>query len=322
MSTYKSAQLDPRTIPAAAEANEKVFGLGKVFGIEVTVPALAAWCALGNIDPQHSEGRPDRAAIEVAAGLYENCHLPPEGAVLVTIRPDLDVVGAMAIFAIRREPWGEDLLLSDDGGILERIIAIAEADRFAKGGWPGKKALPTRENPRLEESALAESSKPLAAIAAAVADFKIPLDQRVEWMIDWLKDGAEPDGYRNRVEKERTEMILALESGQIQVTEAANGKIAVVVSTHRSGTTIGYPVAPVVVALNPEFSFQGGPKHPKFTVCQFESGYVDLKAVVDELNALESGWSGSPTIIGSPQGAASSLTIEEVVKVVEKHLLK
>ncbi len=162
MATYRFATLDPRNVPAATETNEKVFsrdcgiclhssgqldgetcrycgGTGRVslpvLGIEVTVPALAARCSLGNIDPQHSGGDTSRAAIEDAM----RCELPPE-------------------------------------------------------------------------------------------------------------------------------------------------------------------------------------PHAKFTVCQFTTGYCDLKAVVGELATLEPGWGGSPTIIGSPQGQGSSLSVEEVAEVVARYL--
>ena len=75
MATYNFAILDPRSIPAANEANEKIFtadcGTGKisvpVLGIEVTVRALAARCSLGNIDPQHDDSGSTLSAVEAAA---------------------------------------------------------------------------------------------------------------------------------------------------------------------------------------------------------------------------------------------------------------
>jgi len=65
---YKFAILDPRPIPAAIEANDKVFASGPVYGVEVTVPALAKRCTF-NLDPQHTGGDASRAAIEYAVGL-------------------------------------------------------------------------------------------------------------------------------------------------------------------------------------------------------------------------------------------------------------
>jgi len=304
---YGFLTLDPR--PAGKERNEEIFRTVRVYGIEVTVPALAERC-VANLDPQHTGGDANRAAIEEAL----TAELPPAGIVLATIRADLDSVGAMAIFSLRLR--GENLEPAK-----ERICLVAESDKFARGGWPGRRALPTRDNPWPEQVS-AESSRPLAAIAAAVSDFRVPLEERVALMERWLLTGEEPAEYREKVERERAEMISALESGVIKVREAAGGRIAVVESIHRAATSVGYCIAPVVVALNPEFRFQGGEPIRKFTVCQFEAGYVDLKSVFAELSELEPGWGGSPTIGGSPQGVNSRLAINQVVEVVERHLIR
>jgi hypothetical protein len=47
-------------------------------------------------------------------------------------------------------------------------------------------------------------------------------------------------------------------------------------------------------------------------------GYIDLKAVAQELSQLEQGWGGSPTIIGSPQGKSSTLSREQIFEIVRK----
>lgn len=306
---FTCALLDPRSIPAAAEANAMVLG-PNTFGIEVTIAALAAQCGLGNLDPQHSGQNVDQAAIEAALTV----ELPIDGSVLVTVRADLDSVGTMAILAIRARDG------QFSAGAVARIIKVANADKFARGGWVGPKPLPTPENPWPEQNAGASDTRDLAAIAAAVADFKVGINERVTMMEQWLMTGEEPAAYREQVEKERRDMITALESGAI--THRTEGKIAIVVSTHRSATMVGYSLAPIVVALNPEFSFQGGPKHAKFTVSQYEAGYLDLKAAFGELSRVEAGWGGSPTVGGSPQGVNSTLTMDQVVDVVSKHLIK
>jgi|WetSurMetagenome_2_1015567.scaffolds.fasta_scaffold65945_2 hypothetical protein len=304
---YQFTTLDPRNIPAATEANDKVF-VNPVYGIEVTVPALAKRCAF-NLDPQHTGGDANRAAIEDAL----TTELPSEGSTLATVRADLDAIGTMAIFNLRAK--GESL-----ESAMDRINMVATADKFARGGYSGPKPLPTRSNPWDESSATAESSRPLAAIAAAIMDFKIPMSDRVSTMEQWLLTGDEPAQYRTQVEKERLDMITAMETGQIKFETRSDGRIAVVESTHRAATSVGYSLAPVVVALNP--SFKQGPSEPykKFTICQFAGGFADIKSALAELNELEAGWGGSPTIGGSPQGVSSKLTIDEVVAIVEKHL--
>jgi hypothetical protein len=133
-------------------------------------------------------------------------------------------------------------------------------------------------------------------------------------MTRWIISGEEPEGYRTRVECERAEIARAISDGTIKAISL--GMVAIVESPHRAAMEIGYRLAPVVVALNPEFRFQGGEPHRKFTVGQYAPGMVDLKKVQQELNRIEPGWGGSPTIIGSPQGNSSSLTIEEVARTV------
>lgn len=64
--------------------------------------------------------------------------------------------------------------------------------------------------------------------------------------------------------------------------------------------------------------------HIKYTVCQFQAGYVDLKSVISDLNAIEQSggtWGGSPTIAGSPQGISSTIDLSMIIQIVKKHLL-
>ncbi|MFA5001300.1 MAG: hypothetical protein WC531_03745 [Candidatus Paceibacterota bacterium] len=323
---YKFAVLDPRGTPSGQKANEEVF-IDPVFGIEVTVPELAARCVGGNLDPQHTGGDTSRAAIEDA--LTEP--LPVKGTTLATIRPDLDSVGAMAILLMRRwdersrdydAPYpGEGAMLNALSSMLKRVRLIATTDKFARGGYTGPKPLPTKDNPWDESSATAaESSRQLAALAAAVTDFNVPLVDRVSTMERWLRTGNEPAQYRTQVEMERLDMITALETGQIKYETRAGARIAVVESTHRAATSVGYFLAPVVVAFNPSFKQGLGEPYKKFTICQFADGFADIKSALSELATLEAGWGGSPTIGGSPQGVSSRLTIDKVVEVVAKHL--
>ncbi len=306
---FSFATLDPRPIPAATEANDTVFQnpVG-VLGIEVTVPKLAERCTLGNIDPQHSEQK-DQAAIEAAL----TATLPPTEATLATVRADVDSIGAMALLALR----GNNASLEENAGFQGRIQQIAESDRFARGGWPGKRPLPTTENPWPDTNIA-----PLAGIAAGISDFKLPLEQRVGMMITWLETGQEPEEYRKRAESERMDMIRALESGEIQVSTTEDGKVAQVNSKHRAAMSVGYSQAPIVIAENPKFPGQDGSTYKKFTVAQFEAGNVDMGATLKELNEREDGWGGSANLIGSPQGVSSQLSAEEVTRIVIQHTLQ
>ena len=352
--TFKFAVLDPRNLPAAQTANDAIFAAGPVFGIEVTVPSLAARC-IGNLDPQHSDGDATKAAIEVAL----TCELPPEGATLATVRADLGSVGAMAVLSLlgkyRRfkaenpvppgfDPEKAALAEMGTGSPLDGVVGsdwqevtfgkyskitdwfwrrlrqVSDADKFARGEW-SPKPLPTADNlwPFEAEGAV-DSTKDLAAIGAAVSDFKVSLAERVATMEKWLLTGEEPAKYREAVEQERAELVRALADGTIKVSVVAEGKIAVVESTHRAATAVGYAHAPVVIALNPAFRLGAGEPHRKFTVCAYAPRHADIRSALAELAQLEAGWGGSPTIGGSPQGVSSTLTVEQVVEVVARHL--
>ena len=328
--------LDPRKTEEASKANQSVFVPLRrpVRGIEVTIPELAAQCDW-NIDPQHSDNNSDLAAIEVACtttaatckncgnaihpnindgGRYKCTYCSYESIYtesLATIRPDLDSVGAMAVLTMRLN----QIEFSEQ--TRERIKLVADSDKFVKGEWQAQ-PLPTTENPWNDKNASAESSHKLATIAAYVADHTKTLDDRVKTMIMWLVDGFEPATHRERVEIERQNLIHALQSGKIKYVKKDN--VAVVETDHRAATMIGYSLAPIVIAKNPKFSFNGSEPIVKYTICQYKDGYVNLKAVFSELSEIETGWGGSPTIGGSPQGISSQLKINDIFEVVKKHL--
>jgi hypothetical protein len=290
--------------------NDEVLG-ERTLGIEVTVPEFAARCGLGNIDPQHIGGDATRAAIEECLTVA----LPPEDAILVTVRSDLDALGGMAVLTIR----AKGLELSPEA--LDRVRLIAEADKFAYGEWSGPRPLPKWDIDDYASALVDDLHSKLAAIGGAIVDYKLPVAERVALAERWILTGEEPTEYRRKYHEERKQIADAIAAGKIQVSTAADGKIAVVVSENRAGTSIGYCIAPIVVLLNPQFRFEGSEPHRKFTVCQFKEGYVDLRAVVSELNEREPGWGGSPTIIGSPQGSGSQLNMTDVLSVVIRHLL-
>lgn len=288
--SYEVALLDPR--PNAD--NSKVFEGKKVYGIEVTIPALAEKCELGNLDPQHTGGDPNRAAIEDAV-LVE---LPPDDALLVTVRPDPDSLGSMAIFNIRHK----NPQLKPE--TIEKVHKVAEADTFSKGAWPGKREIPSEENP------WPEGQSELAPVGALSMDFKVPIKSRVEKIQQWLEGDVIPQEYLERIEIERKDIVKAIESGGIKIEER-NG-IAMVESAHRSGIDMGYRNAPIVIARNPKFQFAGGEPHVKYTVAQYTLGYADLKAALEELKTREAGF-------GSPQGISSQLSMEDVFEILNKY---
>lgn len=123
--SYKFALLDPRRGPQAEAANDRVFDAGPVYGVEVTVPALAERC-VENFDPQHTGGDVSTAAIEVALV----CELPPAGVTLATVRPDLDAFGTMAVLAMRAD--GVELV----GDVRDRTGRSPRRTRPSRSGVP------------------------------------------------------------------------------------------------------------------------------------------------------------------------------------------
>lgn len=286
----------------------------RVYGVEATRPDTIARAELGNLDPQHMDKSVGRAAVDAALELEQD-RIPPEEAVLVTDRPDLDSVATMAVLDARSR--GEEGIF-ENPDVAGRIRQIAESDRFSRGQWPGQRELPSRENSWPENT-----TRPLAAIGSKVADFNAPMDEKVAAARAWLLTGEEPEGYRQQAEAERMDIVEALENGDITIEEREG--IAMVTSVHRAGTTLGYYRAPIVVARNPEFRFQGGEPHTKVTIAQYEAGYVDIPGVLEELNTLDSAvdenrrWGGSTAIGGSPQGISTGLSSELIAEVVNRH---
>lgn len=308
---YQYGLIDPRSTPEAKTANDKLFeNPNGILGIEVTIPQYAEKCNLGNIDPQHTNNNADLAAIELA----QTCDVPPDKATMVTIRADLDAFGSMVLLKYRANKGK----LTPE--IISRIEAIALKDKFSRGRWPGKSELPSKENPWPGSKNDSSQNTILSSVSAKIMDFKVPINERIKSMEEYLIHGTEPLGYKEKIEAERAEMLNALEDGKIKIV--ADGNIAYVESSHRSGTNLGYSQAPVVVAFNPTFKQGSNDTYKKYTICQYDDSWVDLIAVKNELTKLEEGWGGSSTIIGSPQGKNSEIPHKKIIEIVAKHLTK
>ena len=304
---YRYALLKPLRAQGADVHNAPLLGAATL-GVEVTEPELARRCGLGNIDPQHSPSDADagpsrRAAIEVA-----RVHpLPPDGSLLATMRPDLDAFGAMALLTLRRE----GAHLSDD--LQLRVAAIAAQDRFESGLWPGPRALPGSIGEYVE--AIGGTNK-LAPLHAAMADQELQPAERVAVARTFLEHGDVPPRYQAQVEQRARTLMEAVEREALRLTTRFESHIAIVEGSHDAALRLGYRLAPIVVALNPEHRLAGGPPIRKFTVAQYAASFVDLRKAAAELSTLEPGWGGSPSIIGSPQGISSTLSLEQVAGTV------
>lgn len=272
------------------------------FGVEITIPKFLPEGVINLDHHGPNDGVDTPSAIEQAM----TCPLPESGAVVATIRADADSVGAMAVLSLRARQiaFREDL-----------VQAISAIDRYGStiGGF--------------------EEVKPLTvAIARKAAAAKVPLPERVAWVAEVLagrRDSANEEVVALNQERER-EHAAAIAASKL--TLAANGRLAVVESTHRFATEIGYQHCRLVLAFNPRmpvnFADPSQGTYRKFTFCRYnEFVAVDMRGITSELNALESArssdgltWGGQANIIGSPQGRDSTLSIEEVIKIISKYL--
>jgi hypothetical protein len=309
--TIQFISIDPRPASKASQLDmlEQLKSEGyNIIGFEATLPWLDEVCTY-NFDPQHKHGNADLACIEqilevVRVDDHGECRVAMGNVAMVTVRPDLDSIGGMAVYLAA---------MRSDSDYMEfhfptqRVEAVADADKFTQGEW--------KSRPLFEGN----DSGDLAPIARFVSDFKVPMQKRVEGMLKWLEHGTEPDAsYRSSYEAERTQIQSAVESGEtklsvIDLDDVVGPQVAVVESTLRAATSIGYSKAPVVVAINPAFSFGGGQPHRKVTICQYGPIYINLKGV---FALLGEGWGGSPTIGGSPQGVDCKTSVEEIIEAI------
>jgi hypothetical protein len=305
---YRYGLLDPGSSVAAAIHNRALVA-GNTLGIEVTAASLIMVCSNGNIDPQHGPSRERRAAIEAAV----DWPLPKVGTSLVTIRPDLDALGAMAVLtwrALGRPP---------DETTLNRVSIIAQADKFDHGQWPGPR-LPTE----LSQANPGPGANPneVAALGCACRDRALGTEDRVRRVMTWLASGEVPATYSDALAAENRRILSSLAQGTSSMTVPRWGKAAIVVSPILGALRIGYCLAPVVIAVNEDYRHDNGPTCRKMTIAQFTEGYVDFAALRCNLNWMEPGWGGSMTILGSRQGRSCGLSLEDAFAVVQRHRLQ
>ncbi len=285
---YQTALLMPTRAPGAEAHNASLLG-PETLGVEVTEPALAARCGLGNIDPQHSADAPQpRTAIEVAL----TQELPPAGARLVTLRRDVDACGAMAVLSLRAR--GATL----SAAALARVRLAAQSDAFRFGAWPGRRALPTSPAEIDEVGAGVEG---LGAMIGGVAGAEIA--EGVAAMEIWLVEGQVPELWLRRANEAAAMLWGALACGAVRVGLDDEAAIAIVEGFEPGALRLGYRLAPVVVAC----CDVGGAS--KYAIAQYAPGHVDMPKLQAALLAREAGWGGSATLIGSPQGAGSALPL-------------
>jgi hypothetical protein len=238
---YAFHTLDPR--PSAANPILDT----PCLGIEVTTEALAARCSLGNIDPQHGHQRaplcdayadghtlaespmhggpcghggavgywpePERNDTAISYALRFS-PLPPSGAALVTVRPDVDAIGAMAVIVLRTlgmlpdgrlDDVARDIARSQNMPLLaesellalsDRVSIVAQRDAFTPGAEWMPRPLPTVAQPWPTTAAPVEETQSLAPLGVICSPMRqqtqLPMAARVAVVACWLLWGA-PD---------------------------------------------------------------------------------------------------------------------------------
>lgn len=287
----KFALLDPR--PGAE--NEMLDSV--CLGVEVTIPKLANRCKLGNLDGQHGTGisrgedccvdppewRGHPAVLLAARGHGDCAFTLNDGefdvgdVTLVTVRPDVDSIAAMAVIVLRKTRLFQSTYL----GLDRRVNRIAMSDSFAAGLLPWRsRPLPSREDMWAHGLASVSDTEELSTLAVLCSPWRgqteVPLEMRVAVTAMWLMFGPPKDGaWESReareyasiintacgvdnmlaavylgawVQARRTRMALvdAIESGEIVPRLwDARGRFVIVESAHPGALRVGnFPGGP------------------------------------------------------------------------------
>lgn len=190
----KFFQFDPR--PQGAEGNEKIFAAGPVFGVEVTIPALASRCVT-NLD-HHGPGDTAEtpSACEQALALTE---LPDGEFNLATVRPDADSITAMAVVYLscwdRHDEIDADLVRAV--GEMDRLGPSALWANCPECGGVPPNAVGIAECGCGTYVPASLRDDRVVAIARVAADFKRTLEGRVEWVAQALAGKSDPSAMLN-----------------------------------------------------------------------------------------------------------------------------
>jgi hypothetical protein len=251
--------IDPRNIDDSIGSINAAKGDGfNLVGFEVTHPAVKSLLDL-NFNRQHeADGDPTVSAVR------ETLELGVAGQNFVPVfdKTDLDAVAAYCVHV-----GFEDL----DAGRLDQIHRY---DTFAQGAASG-----------IDETY--DRMAPLGAIMFAVADYRSPIDQRIQWMRNWLQTGSEQgmEKYRAQFEEGFEKVRQAIACGDLSpVVEDGVCMMETDLEVGNLVLQIGYTFASVVCSRLPA---QG-----KVVICQPSLGHTDIDVISARLNALEGGWAG------------------------------
>lgn len=275
-----------------AEALDK----NTTLGIEVTVPAIAEKCGLGNIDHHGDDcDSSTPSACEQAYRMFLNNIKKFDGIeTVVGCMPDSDTITAMAVIEIftNRQARRNVCL----GTVLATVTKVGLVDRLG---------------PAIAKE---EVNDPLVAAIIAVSGSRTHnLQEKIGEVILILFDGKVSKSASKALDEQDKLFEEAKENSKVEILD---GGVVYVESTHHAATRIGYEYGDIVICFNPEMKndFRDPSKgtYRKFTICKRDEN-VKMVIDYDTLNNLEPGWGGRTTIGGSPQGKDSILSKEEVL---------
>ena len=290
----------------------------KTLGIEVTVPAVAAKCGLGNID-HHRPG--DTSATPSACEQAMTAQVPPVDAVVVGVLGDADTLSAMAVLKIRAEIGQEryaDAVAAGENVLWDTAPKLDEFPQMA--GLVERIGLIDRFGPNACGEFMQDPA--VKAIRAVAGRRDLSTEDQVRLIAEVVRDSDLALENNPKLQDYVQQANAAYEQAKAasKVQPLGNG-VVFVESKHQMATQIGYEKGDVVIALNPEmpkdFKNPEAGTYRKFTVCKRDD-HVPIKINFDKLNQLESGWGGRPTIGGSPQGEDSKLTVDQVASCLER----
>ena len=320
MKGYTFAVLRSDDTAEAAAYNDALLG-SDTLGIEVTAPSLAARCGLGNNDPQHRDGAAGRSS--ACEDMFE-WPLPPNGAILVTIRPDRDAVVAFAIARLR-------LLGRADAIDRTLVLWIGAMDRL---GFRGAK----EKYPELYDifkGAQRHITDAIHALAIATFPAEISIEDRVMFIGKILcgemskRDMCITASFATRRELETVGLDLEIEwHGSIAFVEEPG-------QYHWARDRVNNPrnvLCPVAVISDPQYQDRSRAETPyqRYSIVRQE-GHFDSGGFRNAINAAEARargitlealannnclWGGPNNIVTSPKNRVTALTRKQILDLV------
>lgn len=284
-----------------------------IIGIEVTDVETSRYAHIC-IDPQHSHNvESNITAIEMVyqyrdrlkkmMSVFQKC-------ALITIKPDIDSIGAMVI---------AKLCLSGDwemtGDNLLRVMAIANSDRHGGGmKWNKRKKTSYFNNPLFSRFGL-----PIGLLSA-IGMVGLDISTKLAYMEEYILTGTftKIDKFTANTLKKNADA-----SSSVIIDTVVDNKLVFVESGYRGAIGLGYRHAPVVLAKNPNYRFgkDGNIRGTKYTLAQFNINHIDFEKILIKLVELEPGWGGDiRSIIGSPLDSPSKLEKEQILDIVKNEL--